>query len=73
MEKIQDEMKSEQGESGSAQRRAGRRPVLGEEDRDWICQTLEVQPSLTLSELKLLFQKERGRAVGRSTLGNCLP
>lgn len=64
--------KSEQNEAELARSKGGRPRALDDEDQGWIRETLRREPSLTISDLTALFEKERGRAVGRSTLGDCL-
>lgn len=64
--------KTEQVDSERNKSRGGRPPALRDEDLCWLRETLGNQASLTLSELKVLFEKERGRSVGRSTLGDAL-
>jgi putative transposase len=72
MAKAKKGIKSEDIEPEPPRSKGGRPRALDEEDQGWIRETLGRQPSLTISELTALFEKERGRAVGRSTLGDCL-
>jgi putative transposase len=72
MGKAKNGTKSDRVESEPTRSKGGRPRALDEEDQGWLRETLRREPSLTISELTALFAKERGRAVGRSTLGDCL-
>lgn len=63
---------SEQVESGAVRSKGGRPRALGDEDRGWLVETVRKEPSLTISEVKALFEKERGRVVGHSTVADYL-
>jgi putative transposase len=72
MAKVKRRKQSEEAGSEPTRSKGGRPSVLKEEDRSWLRETLRKQPSLTISEVTALFEKERGRTVGRSTLADCL-